>query len=100
VAATAPCGEARRWRLLSEAAGPVLALQMADLSRAVHSVGDAVANKTCFPSGTAATRPEGDAATVVEEEWQPTCTECGGEMQIIEALPKAPRPSAPRIDTS
>jgi hypothetical protein len=35
-----------------------------------------------------------------DDEWQPTCPECGGEMEIVETLAKAPRRTAPRIDTS
>jgi Putative transposase/Transposase zinc-binding domain len=40
------------------------------------------------------------AAPTTDDEWQPTCPECGGTMEIAEALPKTPRRSAPRIDTS
>ena len=48
-----------------------------------------------------ASTPQGaDAATAADEEWQPTCHECGGEMEIIETLAKAPRRNAPQIDTS
>jgi hypothetical protein len=44
---------------------------------------------------------EGDgAAPTTDDEWQPTCPECGTTMEIVEVLPKAPRCSAPRIDTS
>jgi hypothetical protein len=49
---------------------------------------------------TTASQPEGDAATTAEDECQPTCPECGGEMEIVETLPKARRNNVPRIDTS
>jgi Putative transposase/Transposase zinc-binding domain len=47
-----------------------------------------------------ATEPECAAAPTADEECQQTCPECGGEMEIVETLAKAPRRSAPRIDTS
>jgi len=40
------------------------------------------------------------AASTSDEDWQPTCPACGGEMEILETLPKARIRSAPRIDTS
>ena len=49
---------------------------------------------------TAAIETECAAAPTTDVEWRPTCPECGGEMEIVERLPKAPRHSAPRIDTS
>lgn len=49
---------------------------------------------------TAAIETECAAAPNTDVEWQPTCPECGGEMEIVERLPKTPRHSAPRIDTS
>jgi Zn finger protein HypA/HybF involved in hydrogenase expression len=49
---------------------------------------------------TATIAAEDPAASVTEDEWQPTCPECGGEMQIVETLPKARRNGVPRIDTS
>ena len=42
-------------------------------------------------------RPE---ACSTEDEWQPTCPECGGVMGIAETLPKAAPVRSPRIDTS
>jgi hypothetical protein len=47
-----------------------------------------------------ATEPEHAAAPTTDDECQPTCPECGGEMEIVETLAKAPSRSAPRIDTS
>jgi Putative transposase/Transposase zinc-binding domain len=47
-----------------------------------------------------ATEPECAAAPTADDECQQTCPECGGEMEIVETLAKAPRRSAPRIDTS
>jgi len=44
--------------------------------------------------------PEDLAASKTGNEWQPTCPECAGEMEIIKTLPKAPRHGVPRIDTS
>jgi hypothetical protein len=46
--------------------------------------------------------PECEQASVTDDEWQPTCPECGGEMEIVERLAKVARhsASAPRIDTS
>jgi len=35
-----------------------------------------------------------------EDEWQPTCPECGGEMEIVETLAKARRNGGPQIDMS
>jgi hypothetical protein len=51
------------------------------------------------PQDTAAmaTEPEHAAAPTTGDECQPSCPECGGEMEIVETLAKAPRPSA---DTS
>jgi hypothetical protein len=49
----------------------------------------------------AATSIEAEAvASATDDEWQPACPECGGEMKIVETLAKAPCRSAPRIDTS
>ena len=49
---------------------------------------------------TATLEPECTAACSTEDEWQPTCPECGGVMGIVETLTK-PRPASPaRIDTS
>jgi hypothetical protein len=48
---------------------------------------------------TATSKPEA-VASRTDGEWQPICSECGGEMQIVETLPKAHPDSAPRIDTS
>ena len=39
-------------------------------------------------------------ASATDDEWQPTCSECGGEMEIVETLPKPHPDAAPRIDTS
>jgi hypothetical protein len=47
-----------------------------------------------------ATEPECAAASASDDEYQPPCPECGGEMEIVERLAKAPRRSSPRIDTS
>jgi hypothetical protein len=49
-----------------------------------------------------AAEPECAAAptTTTDDECQPTCPECGGEMEIVETLAKAPCHSAPRINTS
>ena len=47
-----------------------------------------------------ATQPECAATPTTDDECQPTCPECGGEMEIVETLAKAPRRGAPRIDTS
>jgi hypothetical protein len=53
------------------------------------------------PDATAiAIEPEHAAAPTNNDECQPTCPECGGEMEIAETLAKAPSRSAPRIDTS
>lgn len=49
---------------------------------------------------TATIAPEDPAASVTEDVWQPTCPECGGQMQIVETLPEARRNGLPRIDTS
>src|ERR1700740_149102 len=49
---------------------------------------------------TATIAPEDPAVSVTEDVWQPTCPECGGEMQIVETLPKARRNRVPPIDTS
>jgi len=46
------------------------------------------------------TEPEHVAAPTTDDEWRPTCPVCGGEMEIVETLAKAPCHSAPRIDTS
>jgi hypothetical protein len=43
--------------------------------------------------------PEPEACGT-EDEWQPTCPECGGAMGIAETLPKAAPIRSPRIDTS
>jgi len=40
------------------------------------------------------------AAATADDEWEPTCPECGGVMEIVERLEKTPRHSAPQIDTS
>jgi hypothetical protein len=45
-----------------------------------------------------ATQPECAATPTADNECQPTCPECGGEMEIVETLVKAPRRGA--IDTS
>jgi len=47
-----------------------------------------------------ATRPECAATPTTDDECHPTCPECGGEMEIVETLAKAPRRGVPRIDTS
>jgi hypothetical protein len=44
--------------------------------------------------------PEDLAACTTEDDWQPTCPECGGVMVIVKTLARVPRHSAPRIDTS
>ena len=49
---------------------------------------------------TATIAPEDAAESITEDAWQPTCPECGGEMQIVETLPKARRNDVPPIDTS
>jgi DDE superfamily endonuclease len=49
---------------------------------------------------TATTAPEDPPISVTEDAWQPTCPECGGEMQIVETLPKARRNAVPGSDTS
>jgi Putative transposase len=49
---------------------------------------------------TATTAPEDPAIPVTEDAWQPTCPECGGEMQIVETLLKARRDDVPGSDTS
>jgi hypothetical protein len=49
---------------------------------------------------TATTAPEDPAISVTEDACQPTCPECGGEMQIVETLPKARRNGVPGSDTS
>ena len=49
---------------------------------------------------TATLQPECTAVSTTDNVWQPSCPECGGEMEIVETLAKAPRRSAPRIDTS
>jgi hypothetical protein len=51
-------------------------------------------------AATARIAPDGDAEPATDDECQPTCPECGGAMEIVETLAKAPRRSAPRIDTS
>jgi hypothetical protein len=51
-------------------------------------------------AATAAIGPEDLAASATDDEWQPLCSECGNEMAIVEALPKAPRNGVARIDTS
>jgi hypothetical protein len=51
-------------------------------------------------AGTATLGPDNLAASATDDEWQPTCPECGGEMKIVEALPKARRNDVARIDTS
>jgi hypothetical protein len=51
-------------------------------------------------AATAMIAPDGDAVTTDDNEWQLTCPECGGEMEIVETLAKAPGCSASRIDTS
>jgi hypothetical protein len=47
-----------------------------------------------------ATEPGCAAAPTTDDVCQLTCPECGGEMEIVEKLAKAPRRGAPRIDTS
>lgn len=49
---------------------------------------------------TATIGPEGAAAPTTGDNWQPSCPECGGEMEVVGTLPKILRISAPRIDTS
>jgi hypothetical protein len=49
---------------------------------------------------TATIGPEDLAASTTDDDWQPTCPDCGGVMEIIETLPKARPDTAPRIDTS
>lgn len=44
--------------------------------------------------------PEDLSACTTEDEWQPTCPECGGVMEIVETLPKAGPDRSLRIDTS
>jgi hypothetical protein len=44
--------------------------------------------------------PEDLAASATEHEWQPTCPECSGVMEIVETLTRACSDSTPRIDTS
>jgi Putative transposase/Transposase zinc-binding domain len=51
-------------------------------------------------AATATIGPEDLAASTTDDEWQPTCPECGGELEIVEALPKAHRNGVARIDTS
>jgi hypothetical protein len=41
-----------------------------------------------------------DLAAATEHERQPTCPECGGEIEIVETLAKARRNGGPQIDTS
>jgi hypothetical protein len=56
-----------------------------------------------LPPAAATATPEPDCATAPateDDEWQPNCPECGGEMQIVETLPKARRDAIPLIDTS
>jgi hypothetical protein len=43
---------------------------------------------------------DNSAESAPEDAWQPTCPECGGEMQIVETVPKARRNGVPRSDTS
>jgi len=43
---------------------------------------------------------EAAEASAADDEWQPTCPDCGGVMEIIETLPKARPDTTPRIDTS
>lgn len=49
---------------------------------------------------TATLEPECPAASTAGDDWQPSCPECGGAMEMIETLPKAPCRSASRIDSS
>ena len=49
---------------------------------------------------TATVAPEDPVVCETEDVWQPTCPECGGEMQIVETLPKARRNRVPQNDTS
>jgi Putative transposase/Transposase zinc-binding domain len=51
-------------------------------------------------AATATIAPGGDAVPTDDNECQSTCPECGGEMEIVETLAKAPGCSASRIDTS
>jgi hypothetical protein len=44
--------------------------------------------------------PECAATSTTDADWQPACPECGGEMEMVETLPKARPSNAPRIDTS
>jgi hypothetical protein len=52
------------------------------------------------PQDAAEMATEPAAAPTTDDACQPTCPECGGEMEIVEKLAKAPRRGAPRIDTS
>jgi len=49
---------------------------------------------------TATVAPEDPVVCETEDVSQPTCPECGGEMQIVEMLPKARRNRVPQNDTS
>ena len=49
---------------------------------------------------TAPTPAPEPSTTETEDEWQPTCPECGEVMEIVETLPIAARVQSPRIDTS
>src|SRR5215467_1812557 len=51
-------------------------------------------------TNTATLQPEGAAPTTADDQWQPTCPECGCHMEIVEELPKARRDTAHWIDTS
>ena len=59
-----------------------------------------VATQDTEDTVTATTAPEDPAISVTEDASQPTCPECGGEMQIVETLPKARRNGVPGSDTS
>lgn len=64
----------------------------------------AVAQQQVVPApqgaATAMLEPECASASNTDDEWQPTCPDCGGAMEIVEMLPKARPDSALRIDTS
>jgi hypothetical protein len=49
--------------------------------------------------GTAAVEQESVEPIATDDEWKPTCSHCGGEMEIVEQLP-ARRNATRGIDTS
>jgi len=51
-------------------------------------------------AATATVGPEDLAAPATDDEWLPTCPECGSEMEFVELLRKAHRNGLARIDTS